>query len=503
MKPKSPFRHILRAAISLVALSLLTLTLLWHLGDRPVHADEANQMVKTDALATSGIYHYDPTDHHGPLLYYITAPIVKALTKGDINQSEAWMYRIIPVGFIWLSVLLIFGLGTWRYNGTFRSHRSSFLAALFLLTSPLICYYSTYYIQEVMLAFFLLAMGVAIRYYAYWPSWRSALAFGAAAAGALCSKETALVAFGAMLIAGWWSFGVHRIVAYWRTRHVLISLLTFLALSALVLTDFLRHPMGFVETFSTMIGCYSAKAFRDPSHLHPWYYYLQLLFCYPQIPGQFWREGLMMIPALYAIGVSFKTGKSRAIRFIAIYTLVLTLFYTLIPYKTPWCSVTFWVPWLLLAGAGVGMLWERMGHWKCHYLWRGILALIAAMLVINQWQLRDLLTGKLSADTRNPWAYAHTSHDAVNLTQAILNQSTPEDIIAVALPAEDTWPLPWYLRTRKVGYWQKAEEVTIPTPRLLLLPEGDSLPSRYPQPTRCKSYRIRPGVTVHLYSFAQ
>lgn len=502
MRSNSTFRHLMRAVLSLSVLTLLWLVSLRNLDARPVHADEANQMVKTDMLATSGLYRYDPTDHHGPLLYWLSAPVVRYLSGGDVNRSEAWMYRLTPECFVWLSVVLIFGLGTWRFNGTFRSHRSAFLAALFLLSSPLVRYYGGYFIQEVMLACFLLAMGVALRYYAYWPSWRSAMAFGAAAAGAICSKETALVGFAAMGLAGWWSFGLHRIGAYWRTKHVLIAGATFVVLAVLPLTDFLQHPSGVLELFGTMASSYGAKALGADGHVHPWYYYLDLLFCRPSLPGWWWREGLMVIPALYAAGVSFRTGRTRAIRFITIYAITLTVLYSLIPYKTPWCAVGFWVPWLLLAGAGTGMLWETMGHWRGRLLWRSGLALATGIFVLCQFRQAELLTGKLSADPRNPWAYAHTSHNAVTLCRTLLEQVPPNEVVAVALPAEDAWPLPWYLRPLQVGFWTSPDAVDAEGVHYLIASEGTNLPQRLGTIREKKTYRLRPGVPINLYRLA-
>ena len=41
---------------------------------RPMHHDEANQAVKFGGLLETGQYHYDPADHHGPTLYYLTLP---------------------------------------------------------------------------------------------------------------------------------------------------------------------------------------------------------------------------------------------------------------------------------------------------------------------------------------------------------------------------------------------------------------------------------------------
>ena len=60
-------------------LALITLAAWWlrthDLARRPMHADEANQAVKTGELLAIGHYAFDPRDHHGPTLYYLALPI--------------------------------------------------------------------------------------------------------------------------------------------------------------------------------------------------------------------------------------------------------------------------------------------------------------------------------------------------------------------------------------------------------------------------------------------
>ncbi|MCL4691580.1 MAG: hypothetical protein KJ060_03610, partial [Candidatus Hydrogenedentes bacterium] len=42
---------------------------------RPMHGDEANQAVKAGILLDKGKYTYDPVEHHGPTLYYLSLPV--------------------------------------------------------------------------------------------------------------------------------------------------------------------------------------------------------------------------------------------------------------------------------------------------------------------------------------------------------------------------------------------------------------------------------------------
>ena len=61
---------------------------------RPMHADEANQAVKFGDLLERGQYRFDPQDHHGPTLYYLTLPAAwaareKALANPRIDMPGA------------------------------------------------------------------------------------------------------------------------------------------------------------------------------------------------------------------------------------------------------------------------------------------------------------------------------------------------------------------------------------------------------------------------------
>jgi hypothetical protein len=71
---------------------------------------------------------------------------------------------------------------------------------------------------------------------------------------------------------------------------------------------------------------------------------------------------------------------------------------------------------------------------------------------------------KFYADSRNPYVYAHTSMDFLNLIQRVNDAARhhPDGegmLIKVITRPDEAWPLPWYLRKfTRVGYWQKVEE---------------------------------------------
>ena len=56
---------------------------------RPMHGDEANQAVRTGMLLETGRYDYDPQDHHGPSLYWLTLPVAVAARRPALPTAPS------------------------------------------------------------------------------------------------------------------------------------------------------------------------------------------------------------------------------------------------------------------------------------------------------------------------------------------------------------------------------------------------------------------------------
>ena len=86
-----------------------------------------------------------------------------------------------------------------------------------------------------------------------------------------------------------------------------------------------------------------------------------------------------------------------------------------------------------------------------------LLAAGAAQLGFQAW--RAAVT--YCADRRNPYIYAQTSPDVLNLVDLLQSmvQVQPQGrhlLVKVISPGSDYWPLPWYLRDfDRVGWWDK------------------------------------------------
>lgn len=130
--------------IAAVALRFLALTL------KPFHHDEGVNGFFLTSLFREGIYKYDPTNYHGPSLYYF------ALVSSWIFGLDDLAVRVVVAVFGTLTVALVFCFR--RYLGTV----GTLAAAAFVAVSPGLTYFSRYFIHEILLVFFTLATAICI-----------------------------------------------------------------------------------------------------------------------------------------------------------------------------------------------------------------------------------------------------------------------------------------------------------------------------------------------------
>jgi uncharacterized protein (TIGR03663 family) len=120
---------------------------------KPLHHDEGVNGHFLTKLFRDGVYQYDPTNYHGPDLYYLS------LAFSKIFGLNTWSVRSSVAIFGVLTVVLAFFLH--RYIGRI----GSLAAGLFLALSPGMVYISRYFIHEILFVFFSLSFVVAILYF--------------------------------------------------------------------------------------------------------------------------------------------------------------------------------------------------------------------------------------------------------------------------------------------------------------------------------------------------
>ncbi|MBI4661993.1 MAG: TIGR03663 family protein [Verrucomicrobia bacterium] len=442
-----------------------------HLDRRPMHNDEAVNAFKIRELWEKGRYRYDPDEYHGPALHYATLPFLWLSGARNFEEVTEKTLRAVPTAFgialVILVCLLADGLG----------RPGTLWAATLTAISPAMVFYSRYFIHEMLLVCFtLLCLGAAWRYYRQ-PHWGWAGLAGAGLGLMHATKETFVLNGAAIGMAlglsfawdrwalrrpsGWWG----RWVTRWNWRHLAIALSMFLAISGLLFTSFLTNAQGPLDSIRTYLP-WGHRAQGHSPHTHPWYFYLERLAFFRIERGPLWTEGLILVLAAVGCYAGFRRPELEGfrpglVRFLAFYTVALTAAYSAITYKTPWCLIGFLHGMILLAGVGAAFLLEPSRALSRRAITWIILLAAGGHLTWEAWRANfgvDRQERLYAADRRNPYVYAQTVPDLLELAEKVkgLSAASPEGKmlkVHVIAPEGDYWPLPWYFRGLSNVWW--------------------------------------------------
>jgi uncharacterized protein (TIGR03663 family) len=494
-------RYPLKCCLLILAVTIAALALrLPRLERRPMHGDEAVHADKFGQLLENGDYHYNPNEYHGPTLNYFS--LVPAWLSGVHKYKDVseFTLRIVPVFFGVLLVLLLLlladGLGG----------PAACVAAVFTAVSPAFVFYSRYYIQEMLLVCF--TFGIIASAYRYAKSKNILWALLTGMFLGLChaTKETCIIALGSMFLALLLTVLVQRLQRgpalnlkeSVRPRHIVVTVIVALTVSALFYSSFLTNPAGVLDSFRSY-AAYFDRASQNRLHIHPWYYYLKILVCSRYAPGPFWSEALIL--ALGVVGfVVAMTRKGITsvdfglLRFIAFYTFIMTALYSVIPYKTPWCLLGFLHGMILLAGVGAVAVIKIVPGVLPRLI---VICLLIASSLHLTWQAY-IGSYRFFADTRNPYVYAHPVTDVIAIAKRVeqVAHVHPDGYgmhIHVICPENDYWPLPWYLRSfDNVGWWSSVDDSVPAAPVIIASPSVEPALMR-------KLYELPPPGQRNLY----
>lgn len=437
------------------------------LQERPMHVDEAVHAVKFGALLEKGDYTYDPREYHGPTLNYFSLIACKLGGQNHLAEVTETPLRLV-VAFFGVGIILLHL--AWRQT---LGKGAAVISALLVALSPIMVFYSRYYIQETLLVFFTFGAIVCGHQWYRKQSLGWAALTGVFLGLMYATKETCIIAWGALLGAAvisklWAIQPSEEKPKPFRMSTLLVGIAAFALVASVFYSSFFSNPQGVIDSLSAF-KLYFHRAGNHDWHLHPWYYYLKMLIWSQYFDGPVFSELLIVILGIVGIGAAFH-GKGMPTpclglaRFIALYTILMAVIYSAIPYKTPWCMLGFVHGLIILAGWGAWWL-VRQGSSS---VWRGaMIGLITLGMGHLAWQSYQA-NFVYEADVRNPYVYAHTTKDIPPACQEIidLSQASPAERavhIQVICPEDDYWPLPWYLRHLKnVGYWSGIPQTTLP-----------------------------------------
>ena len=468
---------------------LLTIGLrLYDLDLKPFHHDEGVNGFFLTNLFRQGAYHYDPSNYHGPSLYY--AAFVSAFLFG-LNDIAV---RLVTVFFGCLVVTLC--LTTRRWLGDV----GALAAAVFLAVSPGMVFYSRYFIHEILLIAATLGMVVAVRAYAEIGRFGDLLAGAAWAAWMFATKETATPTAIVLTVATVCSWVYHLLrhrdkrltpsMAFTsltpaeRSGFALGAVSLFSLINLLLYSSFFTNRDGIVAAFKTL--AFWGNTART-AHVHPWWQYLDWL----------WRSETPLV-VLGALGLvlALWRAQNRFVIFVGAWTVGVLAMYSLTPYKTPWLTINIVLPLALLAGHAVDFATRRRLGWLA-----AVVVLAASTMALRQ--TIDLNFVHYDDDSR-PYVYAHTRRAFLDLIAALdraAKASGQGENVRIAIPAREHWPLPWYLR----NYHNTAFEDSAETSRgSVMVVAGLDQDARIgaslgPNFDRLGPFAMRPGVDLLLF----
>ncbi|MFN0126228.1 MAG: flippase activity-associated protein Agl23 [Verrucomicrobiales bacterium] len=481
------------AGLFFLALVLTLVTRFTFLERRVMHTDEAVQAELFLApMLSGGSYHYHSADGHGPLLVYSTRALCWLTGVDSPAELSEFLLRLTPALYSLALVLVVWLMADGLGRG------AAVWAMLFTALSPMLVYYSRYYIMEVPLVFLTtLAIASGWRYaVSRHPGWM--LLAGVAVGLMHVTKETfliQLIAGGLAVLATW---GIEFFLSgtgYGQinrrsTRdhsplglHLALAVLAAGAVSFLLFSGFLSKPGQFFDSLKSYIEY--AKRAEGSGHEKPWWWYLALIWGKRDADGFPVGEWPLVVLAVVGACKAFIAKPSRyenvrLQRFLALYAMALLCGYSLIAYKTPWSILGAEHALVLLAGIGAATLLNvPWGRFYALVAWI-LLAATTLYLGVQVWRQNY----KWPADPeRNPYVYSHTSPDVLRLVRQVNDAANarggdPKDFKVFIIHPESGHPLPWYFRRLGGGATSELPEdnsLLSQSDVIITIPEATSL----------------------------
>ncbi len=478
----APVSRFAARAVPWLLLALAAALRLPRLDVRPLHHDEGTNVIFLLRLMRDGTYQYDPSNYHGPLLYFLS--VVPFLLFGTTTVTLRIVPAILGTLMAPLPWLLRRELG----------RAGAVAAGVLLAVSPSLVYYSRDNIHEVYLVFLTLALATAAVRAAASGRMAPVVLAGMAAGGIVATKETACLTFLA-LAAG---LAVSRGAGLVRPRRG--AVLLFLGAACLVAvalySDLFTDLGGLARPFAAF-RVWGARGVHADGHGKPWWYFLDILA----------KEE----PAILAAGAAGATialwRRDRFGIFLSGWAGATLLAYSSIHYKTPWLILNGVLPLALLGGtavqAGFGARPGSGGGLSSGRIRWLVGLLFAAGAVLSARRAFDLSFVRYDSDRASRLVYVQTKRDVNRLLSRIEEFAgrRPEGrAVPIEILSPDYLPLNWYLRDfANVGYFGTVIESPGAPVVIARADSADRVAALLGPGYTRDAYPLRPGVDLVLF----
>jgi uncharacterized protein (TIGR03663 family) len=496
---------------------------------KPFHFDEGVNYNFLHNLATTGEYRYDPTNYHGPTLYYL------ALITLRIFGEDTFALRFWPAIFGVLTVSMLWFLR--HHLGKVGTPIAAFCMAL----SPGLVYYSRDFIHEMSFGCFTLGIVTGALRYVETRKFTWLVLMSVSAALLIATKETSIVNIAVLILAiicaSVWVIA-RRLIREDRlnlaavvkelkgdiagvlptTDQSLAALVIFAFIYILFYSSLFTHSEGVIDFFRSIWHWTSERSNKD--HVKPFSYYLGILIK---------LEFPLLIGSLLG-GVFVVRQGTRFWLFIAAWTLGAFLAYSIIPYKTPWLMISFLIPMAIISGYAAQEIYQSLTTLSSKLA----CAAVVIIVLISCWRLSWSVNFEKYDDNDNTagyftglgksmnlkpyvdgisggYVYVQTYRDILNLVAAVKSESERlksgnKTGILLALASGDYWPLPWYLRNYRLDYQGRldaspGQKLAITQPLVITTVNQQYFFDGNPEWRLVdRAFKLRPGVDLVLYA---
>lgn len=386
---------------------------------KPIHHDESVNMWWVMEIWNQGFFHYDPTNYHGPLLFYLFHWLEA------LGADSLVAYRALCSLF---NVSLIALVTWWSY----RQRKSWLLAPALLLFSPAMIFFSRSAIHESAFIFFQVMAFLGVVDFLSERRERGIKFFIWGLVGALSLKETFVIPIIAAVVAL-----LFLAKTSWQTLrplderekktfypHFIAGVLVWIALYS----DFYTYPQGLLDFFKAFMP-WTQTGVAGNGHEKPFTY---------------WLEIMLKDEPLAASALFFTVGgcliRSQWAKVLGIFALVNLFLYSVIPYKTPWCLISILWPIYFSGAESFGYFWPRMKTVN-----RVVMTVAVLALVFAQGRVAYQISYKKPLNLEHEYVYVQTTQAAKNAFDLIHSIARVNPLMAaqpIFIYASEEWPFP-------------------------------------------------------------
>lgn len=453
--------------IFFILLVLAAITRLAFLSIRPLHHDEGNNYYFTQQIMETGRFIYNPLNYHGPLYFFVLFLSFLSLGISEISLR-------LPAAIFGILTILV-PLILMKHNGKRYVYPS-----LFLLASPSLFYYSRYSIHEIALVFFAISLVILATRFLEEKNMIFLPYISITAALMFTTKETAIIA----LVILFFIFIIHfkqLKKIEWKKNYIFVlgSLYLFFMIYVTLFTWFFTNPNGFFQSFEGFLP-WAKRSVGEIGHIKPWYYYLKLIVMYE-------APILIIVLCGMAISLSLKI-KNAFMKNFSIYSLLILLVYSIIPYKMPWLIINIIAPMCVIAGICI----ENISDKK-------IKVFVGTLSLAILFGFSIYLNFFLPWQPNNLYAYVHTDGNILQMVKKTNSLYKKNSQILIA--SDEYWPLPFYFHGKTVQYLNDIQSIDVdsyPDFSIFIIQDTILEKSVLPEMYKKELYILRPGVKLYL-----